>query len=86
MEIDTLFKDRRLEAAEHDISKLADPEQDSTLSTRRRYAILRLRAKLAIERLQFDEAARLFTLAYETCPELQQSRQNRVLALSLSGE
>lgn len=85
-EIDTLFKDRRLEAAEHDISKLADPEQDSTLSTRRRYAILRLRAKLALEQLQFDEAARLFTLAYETCPELQQARQNRVLALSLSGE
>jgi len=80
-EIDVLFKNRKLEAAEHEINKLPDPEQDSTLSKQRRYAILRLRAKLALERLHYDEAARLFMLAYHTSPELQQARQNRVLSL-----
>jgi tetratricopeptide (TPR) repeat protein len=85
-EINGLLISRKLEAAEHEISKLPDPEQDPTLGTTQRYAILRLRAKLAVEQLQFDEAARLFTLAYETCPALQQSRQNRVLALELSGK
>ena len=85
-EIDELFTGRKLEAAEHEISKLPDPEHDSTLSKRQRYAILRLRAKLAAERLDFDEAARLFTLAYATCPHLQQAQQNHILALELAGE
>ncbi len=85
-EIIALFDERKLEAAEHEIGKLPEPEQDTTLTTKQRYAILRLRAKLALERLRFDEAVRLFNLAYETCPELQQARQNRVLALEFAGE
>jgi tetratricopeptide (TPR) repeat protein len=85
-EIDTLFKDRKLEVAEHEISKLGDPEQDSTLNVRQRYLILRLRAKLALEHQHFDEAARLFTLAYDTCPDLKQARENHLLALELSGK
>lgn len=86
LEIDLLFKERKLEAAEHEIRKLPDPEQDQALGTRQRYAILRLRAKLAMERFHFDEAVRLFNLAYDTCPDLQQARQNRVLALEFSGD
>ena len=85
-EIDDLFTTRKLEAAEHEISKLPDPEHDSALSEPQRYAILRLRAKLAAERFDFDEAARLFTLAYATCPNLQQAQQNHILALELAGE
>ena len=82
--IGVLFKERKLEAAEHEIGKLPNPELDCTLGKGHRYGILRLKAQLALERLQFDEAARLFTLAYETCPDLQEARQNRVLALTLS--
>ena len=85
-EIDKLFVVRMLEAAEYEINKLANPEQDPTLSISQRYAILRLKAKLALEKSQFDEAARLFTLAYETCRDLEQAKQNHVLALELSGE
>lgn len=84
--IDTLFKDRKLEVAEHEISKLGDPEQDSTLNVRQRYLILRLRAKLALEHQHFDEAARIFTLAYGTCPDLKQAKENHLLALELSGK
>ncbi len=85
-DIDELFKRRKLEVAEHEILKLPDPEQDKSLGTRQRYAILRLRAKLALEHLHFDEAVRLFNLAYDTCPELEQAQQNRVLALEFSGD
>lgn len=85
-EIESLFKDRKLEAAEHAIGKLGDPERDSTLSVRQRYLILRLRAKLALEHQHFDEAARLFTLAYDACPDLKQARENHLLALELSGK
>lgn len=84
--IDTLFKDRKLEVAEHEISKLGDPEQDSTLNVHQRYLILRLRAKLASEHQHFDEAARLFTLAYDTCPDLKQAKESHLLALELSGK
>jgi len=85
-EIEELLRKRKLEAAEHEIEKLSDPEQDTTLRAEQRYAILRLQGKIALERLQFDEAVRLFNLAYETCPALQQARENRVLALEFAGE
>ncbi len=85
-EINLLFEERKLEAAEHEVAKLPDPEQVTGLSAPQRYAILRFRAKLALERLQFDEAVRLFNLAYETCPQLQKARQNHVLALEFAGE
>ncbi len=85
-DINDLFKRRKIEAAEHELSKLANPETDDTLHATHRYALLRLRAKLAMEQLKFDEAVRLFDLAYATCPNLKQARQNRVLALELSGQ
>ena len=85
-EIDGLFKERKLEAAEHDIKKLPDPEKDGTLGIAQRYGLLRLRAKLALEHAEFEESARLFHLAYDARPDLLQSRQNRVLAFALSGE
>ena len=75
-EIDKLFTLRKLEAAEYEINKLPDPEQDTTLGQRQRYALLRLRAKLAAEQLNFDETARLFMLAHATCPTL--SSLNRI--------
>jgi tetratricopeptide (TPR) repeat protein len=50
------------------------------------YEILRLRAKLATELQNYDEAVRLFKLAYERRPELAQARQNFVLSLDFSGD
>ncbi len=84
-EIDALFMSRKIEVVEYEISKFPDPEVDDSLTPADRYAILRFRAKLAMERSQFDKAARLFMLAYEASPELQQAQQNRILALSLTG-
>lgn len=85
-EIDKLLQDRKLEVAEHEITKLPDPERDTTLTDEQRHAVFRLKAKLALERGQFEEAARLFTLGYEACPGLLQSQQNRILAVELSGD
>ncbi|PHQ33673.1 PIN domain-containing protein [Rhodopirellula bahusiensis] len=85
-DIHKLFEVRKLEAAQHEIDKLPDPQQNEALETNQRYAILRLRAKMALETLQADEAIRLFHLAYETCPNLQQARRNRVLALEFAGD
>ena len=84
--VDALFKARKLEAAEYEISKLPDPLTETALSIDEQYAILRLRARLAMERLEFDEGARLFKLAYARRPDLEQARQNYVLALEFSGE
>ena len=81
--IEVLFKERKIEAAAHEIYKLPDAEQVGDLSQARRYAILRLRAKLALEKQDLDEAVRLFDLAYKTNPTLPQARQNRVLSLEL---
>ena len=43
-EIRALMNDRKLEAAEHEIGKLPDPESDATLGKRQRYGILRVKA------------------------------------------
>lgn len=85
-EINLLIADRKLEAADHELSKLPNPEAVESLSNDERYAILRLRAKLALERQQFVEASRLFMLAYEISPNLEQARLNYVLALGLSNK
>lgn len=85
-EIFELFKQRKLEAAKHEIDKLPNPEMDSALDSQHRYALLRLRGKLAMETLDFDEGARLYQLAYQERPELLQARLNRVLALEFSGD
>ncbi|QDV12361.1 Tetratricopeptide repeat protein [Rosistilla oblonga] len=86
LEISTLFDQRKIVAVEHEIAKLADPETDSALSREERYSILRLKAKLAVEHLRFDEAARLFKLAHQACPEIPKAQQNYVFALELSGD
>jgi len=85
-EIANLFKQRRIEAARHEIEKLPDPEKDLSLTPFEKYSILRLRGKLALERLQFDEACRLFMLAYEAQPHLEQAKFNRILALEFSDD
>lgn len=84
--IDALFRQRKIEAAEHEINKLPQPERNSSLSVDERYAILRLQAKLALEKQDYDEAARLFILAYETKPNDERAQTNRVLALDLLGK
>ena len=85
-EIEKLFEERRIDVAAFQIEKLPDAEQDQKLSNEQRYPILRLKGKLALEQLKFDEAVRLFELAYELCPELPQARINHVLALEFSGD
>jgi len=85
-EIIELLKDRKLEAAEHEIEKLPPLEETGSLDSHRRYAILRLKAKLQFELCNFDEASRLFLSAYDILPKLSQARQNRVLALDLAGQ
>ncbi len=81
-----LLKNRKIEAAEHEISKLPDPEKDKTLASGNRYAIFRLIAKLAFEQCEYDKASRYFLLAYEVSPHLSQAKQNRALALDLSSK
>ena len=80
-----LFDQRQIEVAEYEIGKLPNPEIDTSLSPNKRYGILRLRGKLALEKLNYDEACRLFFLAYETQPDLDQAKYNRILALEFSG-
>ena len=83
-DIARLFNERKIEAAEHEISKLPDAENDETLSSFHRYSILRWRAKLALEHLRFDEACRLFMLAYDLQPQREQAKFNRILALEFA--
>jgi len=86
VEIFELFKERKLEVAKYKIDMLPDPELESTLDSQHRYALLRLRGKLAMETMDFDEGARLYQLAYQESPKLPQARLNRVLALEFSGD
>ncbi|WP_442483673.1 PIN domain-containing protein [Aeoliella sp. SH292] len=84
-EVESLFEQRKIEAAEHALSKLPDPEVTTAISEEHRYALLRLRGKLAIEREDYAEAARLFVSAFQAQPENPQAQQNQVLALELQG-
>ena len=83
-EIAELFRQRKIEAAEHEIGKLPDPEKNTALPLFERYSILRWRTKLALERLNFEEACRLFLLAYDIQPHLEQAKFNRILAFEFS--
>lgn len=84
-EIHALFDARKIEIAEYEILKLPDPET-STLPRDEKYAFLRLRAKLALERCRFEDAARLFHAAYHEVPELDQAKQNHVRAFELEND
>ncbi len=83
-EIQKLFDEHKIEAAEHEIAKLPTGEETDNLTPDLQYAILRLRGKLALEQLRFDEAARLFQLAYEARPSLERAPLNHILALQLT--
>ncbi|TWT48953.1 PIN domain-containing protein [Botrimarina hoheduenensis] len=83
--IEELLEARKPDEAAHELGKLPSGEGGS-LPGDERYPILRLRAKVALTKNDFDEACRLFLLAYEANSTLPQARQNRALALDLSGD
>jgi hypothetical protein len=83
--IEKLIDERKLEAAEHELSKLPSIEEATCLPRENEYKLWRLHAKLKLEAGEFDAAGELFLKAYSVCPELEQARQNHVLALSLLG-
>lgn len=84
--IHDLFNQRKLEAAAHEIDKLPNPDNDRTLNGPTRAAIYRLNGKLAIKLFDFDKAVRLFNSAFDADPKCIKARQNRVLAVELSGD
>ncbi|MDZ4658408.1 MAG: hypothetical protein SH868_12590, partial [Bythopirellula sp.] len=80
-----LLDERKVEAAEHEFSKLPNTD-DSRLTKEQRYAILRISGKLALERQEYELAAKSFLAAYGVWPELEQAQFNRILAYGLMGE
>ena len=82
-EIEQLLNDRSFEAAKHELTKLPVDEKLAAMANDDRYKILRLRAKLDLEIGEFESAGELFLHAFETSPELDQAKQNRVLGLLL---
>lgn len=84
--IEDLLNDRRLDLARHELDKLPDTKTAESLPLTDRYKLLRLRAKLALEEGNFEAAAELFLKAYAVAPELDQAKQNQVLAFSLLGD
>ncbi|QDT50512.1 Tetratricopeptide repeat protein [Symmachiella dynata] len=83
VEIEQLLLDRNFDAAAHELDKLPSDEKLAEQSIEDQYMILRLRAKLALETGQFEPASELFLAAYEKQPDLDQAKQNQVLAYSL---
>ncbi len=81
--IERLLDERRLDVARHELGKLPAFE---SLPTDQQYKLLRLRAKLALENGEFEQASELFLQAYTVSPHLDQAKQNRVLAYSLRSE
>lgn len=77
-----LLDERKVEAAQHEFQKLPAPESPG-LAREQKYAVLRIRGKLAIEHQEYEEAARSFLDAYEAWPDLEQAQLNRILALGL---
>jgi tetratricopeptide (TPR) repeat protein len=83
--IDKLIENREIAVAEYELKKLPNPENDRSLSQRDKYAILRLMARVALAKAEFEEASRLFILAYDSNPTDEVAKLNRVLAWSLAG-
>ncbi len=81
--IERLLDQRRLDVARHELDKLPALE---SLPTDQQYKLLRLHAKLALENGEFEQASELFLQAYAVSPDLDQAKQNRVLAYSLRCE
>lgn len=84
--IEKLLDERRLDVARHELDKLPSGAAAGALPPGERYMLLRLRAKLDMECGAFETAARLFLEAYAVSPELDQAKQNEVLALALLNE
>lgn len=84
-EIEQLFVKRNLQAAAYEISKLPCDEGLLNLPPNRHYKILRLRGKLELELGNFERASAYFLAAFDQQPNLEQAKQNRVLAYSLTG-
>ncbi|HZZ77150.1 MAG TPA: hypothetical protein VFE62_01445 [Gemmataceae bacterium] len=83
--IETLISERRLDLARYELDKLP-VRAAQALPAAERYILLRLRAKLAMASGEFESAAKLFLEAYAVSPELEQAKQNQVLAYWLLGE
>ncbi len=85
-EIEKLLDDRRIDAARHELEKRPSIEAARSLPVQEHYMLLRLRGRLAMEDGDWKTASELFLRAYEIAPDSDQSKQNHVLGLSLSGD
>jgi len=77
--IDVLIEQRKFEAASHELSKWPETEGFNVLPRATQYQLTRLRAKVDLERDEFEAAGRRFLMAFEISPDSEQSKQNRVL-------
>jgi tetratricopeptide (TPR) repeat protein len=84
--IEKLLNDRQLDLASHELDKRPSGPAIKELPREQHYQLLRLRAKLAMEKGEFAAAAGLFLEAFGVSPELEQAKHNEVLGLSLLGE
>ena len=84
--IERLINERQLVVAQHELSKLPPPDAVNSLDPRKKYKVLRLRAKYELESGEFEKAGNLFLEAFKTQPELPQAQQNQVLAMNLLGK
>jgi tetratricopeptide (TPR) repeat protein len=81
--IEKLLDDRQLEVARHELDKLPDANAAESWTPDERYKLLRLHAKFELESGEFETAAQLFLQAHAASPELDQAKQNQVLAFYL---
>lgn len=82
-DIEQLLNDRNFDVARYELDKRPSADRLATLPNDDQYMILRLRGKLALETGDYTLASTLFLEAYDKRPDLDQAKQNRVLAYSL---
>lgn len=84
--VEELLKDRRLDAAKHEVEKLEALNSTGNLSLEDQYRYLRLKGKVAVENGQYSEAGTCFLSAFDKSPDSDEAKQNRVYGVFLQGK
>lgn len=83
-DIEQLLTERNFDAVRHELGKLPSKSEDlKKLPASDQYKVLRFRGKYALETGDYAAASKCFLEAYELQPDLDQAKQNQVLAYGL---
>lgn len=81
--IEGLLEKREVELAQYELEKFLDSSFPKPRSPESQYKLLRLRARIELEKCEYETAADLFLQAHEVSPSSAKAKQNQVLAYYL---